>query len=96
MVESVPIPKMNRIENPQRNGERGKEAELTCVNSDSGVAARSMSDGARYWRTRERAKGEDGKEHAYAAPDVRRVAHWDQRRCDEARERAGCCTIEDG
>ena len=87
---------MDRIQNPQRNGERGKEAELTCVNSDSGVAARGMRDGAGYRRARERAKGEDGKEHAYAAPDVRRVTHRDQRRCDEARERARCCTVEDG
>ena len=87
---------MDRIQNPQRNGERGKEAELTCVNSDSGVAARGMSDGAGYRRARERAKGEDSKEHAYAAPDVRRVAHWDQRRCDETCERAGRCTVEDG
>ena len=55
-----------------------------------------MSDGAGYRRARERAKREDGKEHAYAAPDVRRVPHRDQRRCNEARERAGCCTVEDG
>jgi hypothetical protein len=68
----------------------------TCVDSNSGVRARVVSDGTRYWRTRERAKRKDGESHAEPTADVRGVAKWDERRGDEARERTRRRAVDDG
>ena len=40
-------------------------------------------------------RSEDGEEHAYAAPDVPRVAERNEGRADEARERAGPRAVEE-
>jgi len=69
--------------------EGGGGRKHTCIVSNGIVPARGAHDGPRYGRARERTEREDGAEHAYAAPDVPRVAERNEGRAHEARERAG-------
>ena len=67
----------------------------TCIVSNGIVPARGAHDGARYGRARERTEREDREEHAYAAPDVPRVAERDEGRAEDAHVRAGRCAVEE-
>ena len=67
----------------------------TCIVSNGIVPARGAHDGARYGRARERTEREEGEEHAYAAPDVPRVAERDEGRAEDAHVRAGRRAVEE-
>jgi hypothetical protein len=75
--------------------EGGEGRKHTCIDSNGIIPTRGAHDGARYGRARERTEREDREEHAYAAPNIPRVAERNEGHADEAHERAGRRAVEE-